>query len=231
MRRVSFVTGAAACAAAVPGAASALGATDPSPQPSASPSPRAEPTESPFMTATPPPGGFRDPGGKLHVHGRNGVVRIADEVPVEWKMEVLDGPEFVLSSYRGRVVVVNIFATWCGPCAFEIPEMIAFAARHADDTSVVGVDYHDEDDTVRKFRKKYAIPYPIAMDRSGRLVPGIMTSDELFFPVTIVFRPDGMLSCAWKGIRPMAWLEAERFAALATAAPSDSPSPAAAVKG
>ncbi len=42
-------------------------------------------------------------------------------------MEVLDSPAFRLSAYRGKVVFVNLFATWCGPCNEEKPVVVAFA--------------------------------------------------------------------------------------------------------
>lgn len=152
--------------------------------------------------------------GKPHVHGANGVTSIPENRPVEWTMEVLDGPRFRLSDYRGMAVFCNVFASWCPPCNAEQPDIVAFAEAHPDDTAVIGIDIDEEDDTVRAYRKKFAIPFPIAMHRQHGSVPAIF-NQEIIFPTTIVFRPDGLLSCAWQGNRPREWFEAERTYALA----------------
>ena len=185
--RVRFVLGAASSLAALPLAARAA---DRKPKPQASDEP--------------------------HVHGSNGITRIPEHRTVEWKMEVLDGPEFRLSAYRGKAVFVNLFATWCGPCRVEQPTVVAFARAHPDDTAVVGVDIQEEDDTVRAYRKKFAIPYPIAMHRNRFSVPAVFKEQTLIYPTTLVFRPDGTLSCAWMGDQEREWFEAEREFALSS---------------
>lgn len=152
---------------------------------------------------------------KPHVHGPNGVTSLPQHRPIAWKMDVLDGPPFELSAYRGKVVFINIFATWCGPCNNEQPAVVTFAQAHPDDTVVVGMNYEEYDDKVRTYRKKFTIPYPIAMDRQGKILRGVYAGQKMAFPMTIVFRPDGTLSCAWEGDANLAWFESERDAALA----------------
>lgn len=199
--RVHFMLGAAASLAGLP----LIAAADEPPQPSAAPS---------AMPSSAPPKKPVEPGHKEHVHGAKGVTRIPEGRAVEWKMEVLDGPEFRLTAYRGKVVFVNVFATWCGPCREEQPDVVAFARAHADDTAVIGVDIHEEDNDVRAYRKKYDIPYPIAMHRGAGTLPSIFVDGTPVYPTTVVFRPDGTLSCAWKGNRSRRWFEAEREHAL-----------------
>src|SRR6202043_4086364 len=80
------------------------------------------------------------PSPPPHVHSANGVVRLPEGRPLEWEENVLDGPRFRLSAYRGKVVFINIFATWCGPCNNEQPDLVAFARAHPDDTAVIGMD-------------------------------------------------------------------------------------------
>ncbi len=162
--------------------------------------------------------GKPEPTPKPHVHGPNGVTSLPVHRPIAWKMEVLDGPPFDLSAYRGKAVFVNIFATWCGPCRAEQPGLVAFANAHVDDTVVVGMNYEEFDGDVRAYRKTFEIPYPIAMDRRGDLL-GVYKGGRMMFPMTIVFHPDGTLSCAWTGDASREWFESEREAALADARP------------
>jgi len=159
-----------------------------------------------------------EPGAtqKPHVHGANGVVLLPEHRLIEWQLEELDGPEFRLSSYRGMVAFVHVFATWCGPCRSEQPAVVTFASAHPEDTVVIGVDVGEEDNTVRAYRKQFGIAYPIAMDRYDKKVRSIYRQGRMTFPTTIVFRPDGMLSCAWAGEASREWFEYERRVALGT---------------
>jgi thiol-disulfide isomerase/thioredoxin len=209
IRRVSFIVGAASFVTALPVVACPdEPAPEVAPSPSAVPSPSAAPSK---RKAAPAPRSTEAP----HVHGNNGVTSIPEHRRVEWGLEVLDGPRFRLSEYRGKAVFINLFATWCGPCRTEQPGLVAFARAYPDDTAVIGIDLWEEDNEVRDYRKKFAIPYPIAMHRERGTLPAIFRQQKLAYPTTLVFRPDGVLSCAWQGDVNVAWFEMERRYALA----------------
>jgi thiol-disulfide isomerase/thioredoxin len=215
--RVRFVLAAASALAGIPLVARA---EDPASAPSGEPSPAAG-SPAPAASAEPARKKAAKPKAEAteppHVHGANGVVTLPEHRKIEWVIEVLDGPEFRLSAYRGKVVFVNVFATWCGPCQKEQPAVVAFANAHAEDTAVIGVDVKEEDNDVRAYRKKYAIAYPIAMDRYDKRVRGIYREGKMVFPTTVVFKPDGTLSCAWEGTAGREWFEYERKVALGEA--------------
>jgi len=116
--------------------------------------------------------------------------------PLEIHLPVLDGPDFRLSDYRGRLVLLNIFATWCGPCKYEASYLVAAAAKYADDgLSVIGIDMNETDDTVRDFRKIYGVTYPIAMDRRGILTHNVQLDSESGIPASLFITPKGFLGC------------------------------------
>jgi thiol-disulfide isomerase/thioredoxin len=119
--------------------------------------------------------------------------------PLELKLPVLDGPDFHLSAYRGRAVILNIFATWCGPCNYEMPYLVEASKDYADrGLTIIGIDDRESDNPVRAFREKYSIPYPLAMDRQGSFTRVIETGaadGSTSIPSSLFITPDGFLYC------------------------------------
>ncbi len=96
------------------------------------------------------------------------------------KGSTLDGGTFDLAAAAGKPTVVNFFASWCGPCNQEAPEVVAFAKAHPD-VRVVGVDTNDKSSDGRAFAEKYGITYAVVQDPGGAMagdwgVTGIPTT-------------------------------------------------------
>jgi thiol-disulfide isomerase/thioredoxin len=116
--------------------------------------------------------------------------------PLELTMRVLDGPDFVLSKYAGYVVWMNVFATWCPPCQKEQSFIVKASIDGYDrGLRVVGIDYRESDDMVRAYRKRYDIPYPIAMDEKGGFSWALESKDKLVFPAHLFITSSGYLDC------------------------------------
>jgi thiol-disulfide isomerase/thioredoxin len=90
-------------------------------------------------------------------------VRDPDPAP-DLKVKDLDGNELTLQTYKGKVVLLNFWATWCGPCRAEIPSLIRIQQAYKDRLQILGMDVDDNDpERLRAFVKDKGINYPVAM--------------------------------------------------------------------
>jgi thiol-disulfide isomerase/thioredoxin len=123
--------------------------------------------------------------------------------PIDLKMAALDAPDFHLLDYRGKAVILNVFASWCGPCNVEQPFLVDIAARYADQgLAIVGINDRETDNVVRTYRTKYGIKYPLAMDRKGVFTYSMQVGSggaERYLPTLVFITPDGYLYCYLNG--------------------------------
>lgn len=96
----------------------------------------------------------------------------------------LDGKTVSSTDLKGKVVLVNFWATWCGPCRAEIPDLVALQAKYRDRVVVIGVS-EDEGpiDKVREFAAQYKVNYPIVMTTPAieEQFPGVAALPTTFF--------------------------------------------------
>lgn len=121
----------------------------------------------------------------------------------------LNGEETMLSDYKGKWVIVNLWATWCPPCLVEIPDLVMFHEAHKDkDAIVIGVNYETLDvDKVKTFSESQMINYPVVRfetEADGKMTPfGALQG----LPTTYMVAPDGSVVAARTGMVDQAMLE------------------------
>ena len=169
-----------------------------------------------------PPPLFATPDGGVTLR----FVDAPADVP-DLRMETLDGETVSMADQRGKVVLVNFWATWCGPCREEIPYLVRLAERYPDHLTVIGVsEDHGSSDAVAAFAAQYGVNYPIVMSTPEikRAFPGVFA-----LPTSFVVDPEGRMVESHVGLISPVILEQEtRYlaslthdATIETAPPND----------
>jgi thiol-disulfide isomerase/thioredoxin len=106
------------------------------------------------------------------------------------------GPRLDLASLRGKVVVVNFWASWCAPCRAETPGLVGLAKDNPN-VAFVGVNEKDSPSAARAFVRDHDVPYPSLVDKIGTLAARWPTPPGL--PSTFVLDREGRLAARFSG--------------------------------
>ena len=119
----------------------------------------------------------------------------------------LTGQKLNLSSYRGKVVLLDFWATWCDPCREEIPRFVELQDEYGGQgLQIIGVSMDDGPEPVREFYRRFKMNYPVVMGdaETGELYGGI-----LGLPIAFLIGRDGRISARHIGATDIAVLEKE----------------------
>jgi len=109
----------------------------------------------------------------------------------------LDDRVVDLNAYRGKVILLNFWATWCGPCLTEIPQFAKWQQQYGPvGLQVIGVSMDDTEAPVRAANVRWKLDYPIVMG-DERL--GAAYGDVLGLPVTFLIDPEGRVRARYQG--------------------------------
>ena len=102
----------------------------------------------------------------------------------------------LLTQLRGTPVVVNVWASWCGPCRAEAPLLHDAAARYGRRVQFLGVDILDSLDGARSFIADHGVAYPSVFDPPGAIRDSLAMLGQ---PMTAFYDADGTLVSTWPG--------------------------------
>jgi thiol-disulfide isomerase/thioredoxin len=144
-------------------------------------------------------------GDQGYVAGRGVITALpaADRKrPGEVSGETIDGEPLGLDDYAGKVVVLNVWGSWCAPCRSEAP-MLAAAARDlaGDEVAFLGIDSRDPSEpAARAFVRRFDIPYPSIYDQSGRTLLAFRdTLAPNAIPSTVIIDRQGRVAASVLG--------------------------------
>lgn len=133
---------------------------------------------------------------------------IAGHPAPNFELKTLDGQLINLSDYKGRPVLINFWATWCGPCRAEMPDFQAAATDNADKIVVIGVNntISDTPDLVADFVDELGITFLVVLDEEGDTADAYRV---LGLPMTVFVDSDGIINEVFTGPVNKAYIEAK----------------------
>ncbi len=148
----------------------------------------------PKVTVTTKPGGQAQPQQQP---------QLETVPPAAWNTEIqaVDGAKFRLSDYKDKVVVLDLWATWCGPCRLEVPHLVELQNEYrAKGVEVIGLTTEDpeaDEEKVRDFAKEFKINYKLGW--SPREVSLALMNGNTSIPQTFVIAPGGRIVTKFRG--------------------------------
>ncbi len=115
----------------------------------------------------------------------------------DFELENLTGEKKHLTDYQGKVVVLNFWATWCGPCKDEMPFFQEIYESYASEIEVLAVNNQESVDKVIPFVEELGLTYEIMMDNDGSVATQYQV---LGFPTTYFIDPNGIIKFLHVGV-------------------------------
>jgi thiol-disulfide isomerase/thioredoxin len=132
---------------------------------------------------------------------------------LDFKLKDMNGVDVKLDSFKGKVILINFWATWCGPCKAEIPSLVELQQEYADDLVVLGFSVDDPAEKMRPYAEEYKVNYPLLVGNGREDVQNAF--GPLFgIPVSVIIDREGIIAKKHTGIATKEQFEREIQALL-----------------
>jgi peroxiredoxin len=122
-----------------------------------------------------------------------------------FQLNDIDEQKHRLSDYRGKVVIVNFWATWCPPCRFELPSMERlWKVLKKEDVVMLAINVGEDADTIFTFTSDYPVTFPLLLDRDSSVTNSYPV---LGIPTSFILDPDGRI--VYRAVGTREWDDAQ----------------------
>jgi peroxiredoxin len=149
-----------------------------------------------------------------HRRGQTSAALASQHLPApDFSLPALNGQSLQLSAYRGKIVLLDFWATWCTPCQEETPHLVELQNKYGDQgLQIIGISMDDTPEPVREFYQRLHMNYPVVM---GNAEIGERYGGVLGLPIAFVVGRDGRIYAKHMGATDVAVLERDVKALLA----------------
>lgn len=128
--------------------------------------------------------------------------------PLHFTLKDMHGVDVALESFKGKVILINFWATWCLPCKAEVPDLIALQNKYEGDLVVLGISVDDTPEQIRPFAAEYKVNYTMLVGNMREDVQEAL-GPLAAVPVTVIVDRDGRIATKHTGIGTREQFETE----------------------
>ncbi|MCL2405799.1 MAG: TlpA family protein disulfide reductase [Defluviitaleaceae bacterium] len=122
---------------------------------------------------------------------------LTGDIAPDFTVELLTGESFTLSEHRGTVVVLDFWATWCGPCVQKMPTVQVLSEQFENNVVFVGMNVGERPDRIRDFIAERGFTYHIGLDEDSSIHRNLYPSPGI--PYTVIIDGNGMITQTFLG--------------------------------
>jgi peroxiredoxin len=155
-----------------------------------------------------PPPPSDDLAAEMAYDEENDAKATGKTAPLDFTVKDMNGANVKFASYKGKIILLNFWATWCEPCKEEIPDLITLQEQYKNDLVVLGFSIDDTAEELKAYAAEYPFNYPVLVGAGHENIQeayGPMWG----VPVTVIIGRDGKIAKKQSGIRSRAQFERE----------------------
>lgn len=127
------------------------------------------------------------------------VAPVFKDAPLQFTLKDMNGVDVNLASFKGKVILLNFWATWCGPCREEIPSLVELQTQYGDDLVVLGFSVDDTVEKLRPYAEQFKMNYPVLVG-NGRDDVQEAYGPIWGIPISVIIGRDGKIHKKHSGI-------------------------------
>jgi len=166
-----------------------------------------------LLSLIPQDGGIEEPPPAADGASDENAAFVGKDAPLHFTLKDMNGVDVQLASFKGKVILLNFWATWCGPCKAEIPALIELQEQYRGDLVVLGFSVDDTVDKLLPYAAEYKINYPVLVG-NGRDDVQDAYGPLWGIPVSVIIGRDGTIAKKHAGIASKEQFEREIKALL-----------------